>query len=77
MPLKSIHRCSTACCAPARWNTPLPGTCIDLAARARRVSDQPPWTMRARYVAMASGDIDNFPRDVAGELVDWFDASRS
>ncbi|EGM7010729.1 luciferase-like monooxygenase [Salmonella enterica subsp. enterica serovar Stanley] len=50
-------------------NTLYPGR-IDLGLGRAPGSDQP--TMRAlrRYM---SGDIDNFPRDVA-ELVDWFDA---
>ncbi|EMH4163431.1 luciferase-like monooxygenase [Pluralibacter gergoviae] len=51
-------------------NTLYPGR-IDLGLGRAPGSDQP--TMRALRRHM-SGDIDNFPRDVA-ELVDWFDAS--
>ncbi|EAW1039260.1 luciferase-like monooxygenase [Salmonella enterica] len=50
-------------------NTLYPGR-IDLGLGRAPGSDQP--TMRALRRHM-SGDIDNFPRDVA-ELVDWFDA---
>ena len=49
-------------------NTLYPGR-IDLGLGRAPGSDQP--TMRALRRHM-SGDIDNFPRDVA-ELVDWFD----
>ena len=51
-------------------NTLYPGR-IDLGLGRAPGSDQP--TMRALRRHM-SGDVDNFPRDVA-ELVDWFDAS--
>jgi luciferase family oxidoreductase group 1 len=51
-------------------NTLYPGR-IDLGLGRAPGSDQP--TMRALRRHM-SGDIDNFPRDVA-ELVDWFDAA--
>ncbi len=50
-------------------NTLYPGR-IDLGLGRAPGSDQP--TMRALRRHM-SGDVDNFPRDVA-ELVDWFDA---
>ena len=50
-------------------NTLYPGR-IDLGLGRAPSSDQP--TMRALRRHM-SGDVDNFPRDVA-ELVDWFDA---
>ena len=50
-------------------NTLYPGR-IDLGLGRAPGSDQP--TMRALSRHM-SGDVDNFPRDVA-ELVDWFDA---
>ena len=51
-------------------NTLYPGR-IDLGLGRAPGSDQP--TMRALRRHM-SGDVDNFPRDVA-ELVDWFDAN--
>jgi luciferase family oxidoreductase group 1 len=49
-------------------NTSIPGVSISALA-ARRAAISRPCALRRHM----SGDVDNFPRDVA-ELVDWFDA---